>query len=324
MSVVLIAGPTASGKSHLALRLAERHGGTIINVDSLQVYRDLSILTARPTKEDEAKAPHRLYGTLSVQETMSAGRFLREIAPILDECRETGSLPILCGGTGLYFKALLGLLDEMPEVPGDVRARWRQRLTEEGPAALHETLGRLDPVSAKRLSPADGQRIARALEVSEATGQPFSSFQRRAGRPLVDLKRSMKIVLTPDRALLRQRIAQRFDAMLEAGALAQAAAFHELHGALEGGPAKAIGFKELVDVHRGNLDPAAAREKAITRTRQYAKRQETWFRHQFDESWTRVEDAEKAEFLDVSTTLSPASNAAPDPLPIGGYAGKFD
>ena len=306
ISVVLIAGPTASGKSCLALQLAERHGGTIVNVDSLQVYRDLSILTARPTTQDEAKAPHRLYGYLSGRKTMSAGRFLRDVAPILDDCRASGSPAILCGGTGLYFKALLGLLDEMPDIPGDLRAKWRQRLAELGPQALHETLRTIDPASATRLDPADGQRIARALEVSDATGQPFSSFQRRSGPALVDPNRSVKIALAPDRALLRQRIADRFDIMLEQGAFGQVAAFLDLHGDIDGGPTKAIGFRELTDVHLGRIDLRTARERAITRTRQYAKRQETWFRHQFDESWTRLAGPGQISELDIARKLDSA------------------
>lgn len=276
------------------MEIARRFGGRVVNADSLQVYRDLAILTARPSASDEAAVPHALYGTLAADEPMSAGRYLREAGSVLEACRAEGQLPIFCGGTGLYFKALLGLLDEMPPVPDAVREKWRTRLSNEGPEALHGELLAIDPATAERVKAQDGHRIVRALEIHEATGTPLSRLQAGKGEGALDERNTLKIVLTPDRPILRERIARRFDEMLEAGALEEVRDYLA-HRPDEGRfVEKAIGFAELAKVIEGEATIEEARERAITRTRQYAKRQETWFRHQFDESWLRFTDAEKA------------------------------
>src|SRR5260370_40523946 len=179
---VLIAGPTASGKSGLALALAEDLGGVVVNADSMQVYRDLRILTARPSTAEEARVPHRLYGHIDAAETYSVGRWLRDVEPILAEAVRAGRLPILVGGTGLYFKALTKGLAAIPPVPPAVRAVWRARLASEGAAALHAGLGERDPETAAKIRPPDGGRIARALEAFQATRRTLSACHR-SGTP---------------------------------------------------------------------------------------------------------------------------------------------
>lgn len=285
---ILIAGPTASGKSGLAVELAERHDGVVVNADSMQVYDGLSILTARPDADALARVPHRLYGHVAPDRIYSVGAWIRDVAPMLDEIRAAGRLPILCGGTGLYFKALLGLLDDLPEVPPEIRERWRNRLAEEGAPALHGLLARSDPIAAQRIDPADGQRIVRALEVGEAAGQPLSALQTGRRPGLLDASACVKLVTAPERSVLRQAIAERFAQMMAAGALEEVAAFRTIPGAMEGSAAKAIGVAELSAVLDGTMAQDVAVARAATRTRQYAKRQETWFRHQFDASWQRL------------------------------------
>ncbi|WAP69601.1 tRNA (adenosine(37)-N6)-dimethylallyltransferase MiaA [Jiella pelagia] len=296
IEAILIAGPTASGKSRLAVELAERHGGAVVNADSLQVYDGLEILTARPSPEDLARVPHHLYGHVDPRTDYSAGAYLRDAERVLEALRANGRLPIFCGGTGLYFKALLGLLDEMPDVPVEIREKWRRRLAEEGPEALHGELARVDPATAARLSPRDGQRIARALEVGEAGNAPLSKLQSGGGRALIDPDRARMLVLTPDRAELRERIAERFDRMLDAGAIDEVRLFEASYPDAGVTVRKAIGLAEISSFLNGNKGLLAARSLAITRTRQYAKRQETWFRHQFDARWLRRSPYEGGSF----------------------------
>lgn len=295
---VLIAGPTASGKSRLALELARAHGGTIVNADSMQVYDGLAILTARPDAADLAAAPHRLYGHVDPRDDYSAGAWVRDVASVLDELRADGRLPIVCGGTGLYFRALLGGLDAMPAIDPGIRAGLRARMEAEGPAALHEDLRAADPDAAARIAPADRQRVLRALELIEATGRPLAAAQAGRGEPLVDEKRTLKLLLTPERTLLRRRIGERFAAMIEAGAIEEVRAFRERFGRVEGTAGRAIGLAEIGDYLDGRASLDAAALRAVTRTRQYAKRQETWFRNQFDETWRRLDAAATADSIE--------------------------
>ena len=288
IQAILIAGPTASGKSRLAMELAERHHGAVVNADSLQVYDGLEILTARPSTEDLRRVPHHLYGHVDPRCDYSAGDYLRHAAETVATLRDNGRLPIFCGGTGLYFKALLGLLDEMPPIPQALREKWRARLAAEGPEALHAELVRIDPPTAQRLRPRDGQRIARALEVSEATGRPISALQRGGGEGLIGPDRARMIVLTPDRPELRRRIEERFDHMLEAGALDEVRRFTARFPDAGVTAGKAIGVSEFSEFLYGRMTYEQARERAVIRTRQYAKRQDTWFRHQFDSRWQRI------------------------------------
>lgn len=296
---VLIAGPTASGKSRLALELAEAAGGVVVNADSMQVYEDLRILTARPSDEDLAAVPHRLYGHVAPAALYSVGAWARDVAVLLAELAAENRVPVVCGGTGLYFRALLGGLDDMPPVDPALRGHWRERIAAEGPQALHAVLAARDPEAARRIEPGDSQRIVRAIELGEATGLPLSASQNRQGRPLIDAGRSLKLVLTPPRAVLRDRIAARFDDMIERGAIEEAERFASLPGALEGPAGKAIGVSELNRHCRGEIALGEAVRLSVDRSRQYAKRQETWFRHQLDASWIRTGLASRDERKDL-------------------------
>jgi len=286
---ILIAGPTASGKSALALRLARERGGIVINADSMQVYRDLRILSARPSPEDEAAAPHRLYGHVDGAVNYSVGRYAEDAARLLAEL-PPGATPIFCGGTGLYFKALTEGLSDLPRVPDAVRDRVRAGAEGRDAPALHAELSRRDPESAARLRPGDRQRILRALEVFEATGRPIGAFQGAripgplAGRPWRGL-----FVMPPDRAELRARIDRRFEEMMASGALGEvrALAARGLDPALP--IMRAHGVPGLFAHLRGECSLAEAVAKGQADTRAYAKRQVTWFRHQM-EGW-RVVDA---------------------------------
>lgn len=297
MDAILIAGPTASGKSALATELAARHGGVVVNADSMQVYDTLSVLTARPSQADMKVVPHALYGHVDAATTYSTGVWLRDVEAALSAARAAGRLPVIVGGTGLYFTALLGGLSEMPEIPAGIRAHWRGRLADAGPEHLHAELAARDPETATGLNPADGQRIVRALEVLEATGRPLRVLQRRKGRALLDPAGCRKILLTPERSLLHERIARRASAMLAGGA-----AFDEVRqlSRLRLDPAlpimKAIGVRELLDVLAGLRSLPEAETAITTATRQYAKRQTTWFRNQFGTDWLQVGNLESAKF----------------------------
>lgn len=284
----LIAGPTASGKSALALALAERTGGVVINVDSMQVYAVLDRLTARPQADALARAPHYLYGHVHPATAYSTGAWLADVAALLARPELAGRARIFVGGTGLYFRALLGGLSEMPAIPGEIRAHWRARLEERGVEALHGELARRDPEGAAMLQPADRQRILRALEVLDATGQPIRAWQARPGRALIDARRARRILIEPDRALLAQRIELRLRAMIAEGAMEEVRALMAL-GLDPACPAmKAIGVRELHAADRGLMTIEEAIARAAAATRQYAKRQMSWFRHQAGPGWQRI------------------------------------
>lgn len=277
---VLIAGPTASGKSALAVEIARRCGGTVVNADSMQVYADLRIITARPTQAEEASVPHRLYGHVDGAINSSAMRYAADVAGVLAELGQAGSLPVLVGGTGLYFKALTEGFSAIPPVPDAVRAAFRARVAETETQLLHAELGRVDAAMAERLKPADRMRIMRALEVFEATGRSIASFQgEREPGPLEGLP-LLKLFVNPEREEVRARIDRRFEQMMGQGALEEVAALRErkLDPLLP--VMRAHGVPGLI----AHLDGTIGLDEAITRgqadTRAYAKRQVTWFRHQ--------------------------------------------
>jgi tRNA dimethylallyltransferase len=288
---VLIAGPTASGKSALALALARAAGGTIVNADSMQVYRDLRILTARPIPEEEREAPHRLYGHVDGAVNYSVGRYLEDATRLIEEARTAGERLIFVGGTGLYFKALLEGLSPVPRVPPAVRDAVRAEAEGRPTAALHAELAVRDPDTARGVGAHDRLRILRALEVLAATGQPLSAFrgQKQPG-PLAGTD-PVKIFLTPDRAALRERIDRRFETMIAAGALEEARAL----GARSLDPAlpvmRAHGVPALLAHLRGEIPLAEAIAIGQGDTRRYAKRQFTWFRHQMP-GWTWLDPAD--------------------------------
>jgi tRNA dimethylallyltransferase len=290
--VVLIAGPTATGKSALALELAEQIGGIIINTDSMQVYRDLRVLTARPSPAEEARVPHRLYGYVDAAINFSAGSYVADAASALADARAQNRVPILVGGTGLYFKALTHGLSAVPPVPAEVRERVRARLMQEGVEALHAELARRDPASADRLKPRDRTRIARALEVAEATGRSLTDWHRQSQRPVVPPGEFLALFLSPEREALYAQIDARFDTMLKLGALEEVEklAARDLDPLLP--VMKAHGVPPLVRHLRGEITLKEAAKIGRADSRRYAKRQFTWFRHQLPEfSWMAPEVA---------------------------------
>jgi tRNA dimethylallyltransferase len=283
---ILIAGPTASGKSALALAVAERHGGVIVNADSMQVYGDLRIITARPTVADEARVPHRLYGHVDAAENYSVGRWCQDARAALDDVRRDGRLPILVGGTGLYFKALTQGLSAVPPTPPDIRAAVRARC---------------DPATAARLNPGDRMRIARALEVLEATGRSLADWHRDGLPAILEPDDALKIFLVIDRAELHRRIDARFDAMLAEGALEEvrALAGRRLDPLLPAMKAHGVPWLRRHLAGEISLEEAAAGGK--NDTRRYTKRQATWFRNQMP-GWTWAEPRAALELIEPELT----------------------
>lgn len=286
---ILITGPTASGKSALAVQLAKDCDGVVINADSMQVYDTLRVLSARPAEDEMEGVPHHLYGHVPATTAYSTGEWLRDVTALLPTVRAAGKVPVFVGGTGLYFKALTGGLSDMPEIPQEIRCEVRLRLKEEGPEALHAELSGKDAPVAGTLEARDGQRIVRALEVLQATGRSISEFQGKQGPMIVDPERSLKFVVLPDRALLHERINQRFEKMLGQGAIEEVRALMAQNPAADLPVMKAIGVREIADMLDGGMSRAEVVERASALTRQYAKRQMTWFRNQMDDTWRRID-----------------------------------
>lgn len=283
----LIAGPTASGKSALALELAERTGGVIVNADALQLYADLRVLTARPTPDEEALAPHRLYGVADASETWSAGRWLRAALDVLESTRAEGRTAILVGGTGLYFKSLTEGLAPTPAIPAEVRAELRKRFEEMGESDFRGLLAGVDPDSAERISTGDRQRLLRALEVFVATGKTLGQWRKRTIAPLAP-EDWAAVVVEPERDVLYARCDARLDAMVREGALDEVEALIQRDLGPDAPAMKAVGVRDLARHLAGECDLAAAVDAARRETRRYAKRQLTWFRHQAS-SWPRID-----------------------------------
>ncbi|HET7086934.1 MAG TPA: tRNA (adenosine(37)-N6)-dimethylallyltransferase MiaA [Rhizomicrobium sp.] len=274
---VLIAGPTASGKSAQALALAEEIEGVLINADSMQVYREAPILTAQPGDADKARAPHLLYGHVSAHQVYSVGSWREDAIAALAQARAMNRVPIFVGGTGLYFMALTDGLAEVPPTPPEIRDAARALLDDIGVEALHAKLTDRDPLTAARLRPSDPQRVLRAFEVFEATGRPLAEWQNAPAEPALRGKKIAAFVLDPPRAQLRARIAARFESMVDHGGVEEA---RKLAGLDPGVPAaKLLGLRPLQALAAGSLSRAEALDAAITATRQFAKRQMTWFRH---------------------------------------------
>ncbi len=276
-----------------ALLLASRLRGIVINADSMQVYRELDVLAARPSQADMQRVPHRLYGIASARAAYSVGNWLEDAARAIAEARSEGRLPILAGGTGLYFKALLEGLAPVPDIPPEVRAQWRERADTLGAGELHRELAARDPAMAAKVRPSDTQRTVRALEVIDATGVSLAEWQGANAPPVLDPKTALKLVIAPEREPLYAAIDARFDRMIEAGALDEVRALVAL-GLDDGLPAmRAHGVRELRAYLAGatSLEDAAA--KAKTETRRYAKRQMTWLRR-FMADWEWFPDADAA------------------------------
>ncbi|QND13358.1 tRNA (adenosine(37)-N6)-dimethylallyltransferase MiaA [Rhizobium leguminosarum bv. trifolii] len=288
VNAILITGPTASGKSALAVELAKRHDGAVINADSMQVYDTLRVLTARPSEEEMQGVPHHLYGHVPAGAAYSTGAWLRDVAALLPALRAAGLLPVFVGGTGLYFKALTGGLSDMPAIPEALREALRTRLLQDGPDGLYAALAAADPAMAASLNRQDGQRIVRALEVLKATGRSIADFQGRSGPAVIDAGEARKIVVLPDRAVLHERINGRFEKMLQQGAEDEVKALLALDLPAEAPVMKAIGVSQIAAMVRGEMTRDEVLEKGAAATRQYAKRQMTWFRNQMDDSWERL------------------------------------
>lgn len=301
---ILIAGPTAGGKSALAARLARELGGIVINADSMQVYRDLRILSARPSPAEEEAVPHALYGFVSGSDAYSAGRYAVDAARAIADARAKGLRPILVGGTGLYFKALLDGLSPMPSVPEDVRAYWRGEAAAAGPGELHGKLSARDPVMAERLAPGDTQRIVRALEVLDASGISLLEWQQVPREPVLEAAETVRLVVSPAREELYRRIDQRFEAMASSGAVEEVARLAEL----DLDPAlplmRALGVRPLLRHVRGEIEKDDAIAAGQAETRQYAKRQLTWARgNMITWKWiiekeTKIDEANFINFID--------------------------
>jgi tRNA dimethylallyltransferase len=298
---ILIAGPTASGKSRLACEIAVKIGAAIVNADSMQVYGDLRVLTARPSAEDQAGIRHRLYGHVTGSTRYSVGEWLREVASVIAEAENERQQLVIVGGTGLYFKALTEGLAEVPPIPHEVAEGVRTRVGEDGPTVSHHRLSDMDPEGAATIRPSDLARIVRALEVVEATGRPLCEWQRAApAQPLLGGDAAVRVVLNPDSVLLHERISSRAETMATAGALNEVGAL--LARALD--PQlpvmKAIGVRELGAHLRGDtsLDEAVAAIK--TETRRYAKRQMTWFRGQMRD-WLWPSDPASLDVAELAT-----------------------
>lgn len=284
--VIVVAGPTASGKSSLGIEIAEKLDGSIINADSMQVYRDLHILTARPSDDDEARVPHRLYGYRDAAEAGSTAEWSAAAEQAIAEVRAAGRQPILVGGTGLYLKTLMEGIAPIPEVPSEFRDRALKRRQEIGDLAFHNELATRDPVIATRLHPGDSQRVLRAWEVVEATGRPLSEWQQDPVTP--PDTRFRVVVLQPPREELNRRADSRFLDMLTQGVLDEVKALHARAQAEVLDPSlpifKALGYPSLAAHLRGETTLEAAIAESQQQTRNYAKRQMTWLRHQLDDS----------------------------------------
>lgn len=290
---ILIAGPTASGKSAAALALAEQLGGTIVNADSMQIYRELPILTAHPSPQEFARVPHVLFGTVGAAEAYSVGRWLDDAREAIGAAADEGRVPIFAGGTGLYFKALQEGLAPVPDVPPETRTLWRDRAAALGAAALHRELACRDPAMAARIPPTDLQRMVRALEVIDATSISLAEWQGAAASPVLALDGVARLVIAPERTPLYAAIDARFDRMVEAGAIEEVGALLAL-GLDPGLPAmRAHGVRELAGYLSGRTSRDQAIAKAKTETRRYAKRQMTWAKR-FMKDWDWVPDAASA------------------------------
>jgi tRNA dimethylallyltransferase len=298
LDAVLIAGPTASGKSRLAMELAENLRGIIINADSMQVYSELAVLTARPTTADEMRIPHRLYGHVKASERYSVGRYQEEAAVALAEARSGNRVAIFTGGTGLYFETLTKGLSPIPVVPAEIREGVRRRFETMGREAFFEDFAKRDPATAAKLRVSDTQRIQRAAAVLEATGRPLAEWQGMSGKPVLAGLRVARLVLAPPRELLFERIDRRFEAMVRQGALEEARLLLDLDPALPA--AKALGIPQLQEYLAGRSTLEGAITGAQLATRHYMKRQMTWLRNRMKE-WTWLEEP---QFSNIITLIS--------------------
>jgi tRNA dimethylallyltransferase len=282
---LLIAGPTASGKSHYALERARESAAVIINADSMQVYSELRVITARPSEADEALVPHVMYGHVPSSEAYSVGRWLSDVRQALAEAKDENWRPIIVGGTGLYFKTLLEGLSPVPQIPKEIRTKWRAAAA--NPAGLHRQLQDVDPEMAAKLLPNDPQRIVRALEVIETTGKSLAYWQTLPGEPLLKFDDSEAVVISRPREDLYMRADTRLEAMLEMGALDEVAALVQQNLDASLPAMRALGVPQLMQLIAGDVDRETALSEAKLQTRHYIKRQLTWLRRNMS-SWKTI------------------------------------
>jgi tRNA dimethylallyltransferase len=288
IDAVLIAGPTAAGKSAAALILAERIKGTIINADSMQVYGELPVLSGQPSADERARIPHRLYGHIEATQRYSAGRYQEEAAAELAAAKSAGRIPIFAGGTGLYFNVLTQGLSPIPAIAPEIRTLVRQQFEQLGREKFYAELLRRDPASAA-LRPGDSQRLLRAADVLEATGRGIAEWQTVAGKPALQGMKTARFVMAPDRELLNERVDRRFEAMISQGVLDEVRALLDLNPTLPA--AHMLGFPELARHLRGEISLTEATATTQMLTRRFAKRQLTWFRrYMADWHWIRSGD----------------------------------
>ena len=284
MKAIIICGPTGAGKSSMALNLAKKFKGVIINADSVQIYREIKILSGRPTSDDYRQAPHRLYGIMSIFKPCTLGIWRKMALEIIKECERSGHLPIICGGTGLYIKFLLNELSAIPEIPPSIKLEAREKLKELGNENFRELLSKNDPVSASRIKSGDTNRLLRAWEVFTATTKPLSYWHKKS-RKAGSQHKFFKVCLMPERKALYSICDQRFLEFVEQGAVEEARAFDFITASPELPASKTLGLLELIKYIKGELELSDAIEQAQRTTRRYAKRQLTWFRHQLDEDF---------------------------------------
>ena len=299
---LIVFGPTASGKSAYALARARECPSLIVNADSMQVYRDLCMLSARPVPADEATVPHALYGHVDGAEAYSTGRYVRDLEPVLEQASDDGLRPIIVGGTGLYIRAFLEGLSPVPDIPAAVRDRWRTLQREAGTEAVYTELMARDPPMAARLRPSDPQRIVRALEVLDATGRSLADWQAMPGVPLLHANACERVLIAPPRQDVMARADARFDAMVASGALTEVSSLL-VRGFDPSLPVmRALGVPQLAAYLRGTMPLDAAVAEAKAETRAYIKRQLTWAKRNMSD-WTTIDPGVSS--ADASTTCRP-------------------
>ncbi|QDO95947.1 tRNA (adenosine(37)-N6)-dimethylallyltransferase MiaA [Ferrovibrio terrae] len=303
--ILVVAGPTASGKSALGIAIAEKVNGTIINADSMQVYRDLRVLTARPTDDEMRRAPHRLYGVLDGAVHGTAAVWVDLAKQAITETIAEGRVPILLGGTGMYLRSLFEGLAEIPPIPAEVRAEVRARLDSEGPQSLHAALKHADPDTAANLKPGDSQRLVRAWEVLQVTGRGLIEWQKAPVSPGLP-NPAFRLLLQPPRDSLYARIDRRFEGMIDVGALDEAKAVLARGDIpMEAPMRKAHGLPELAQYLKGEISLEEAVRVGQLNTRHYAKRQTTWFRHQFSPDLVVEKDLSQQENFNLEAEIFP-------------------
>ncbi|AGA64631.1 tRNA delta(2)-isopentenylpyrophosphate transferase [Liberibacter crescens BT-1] len=288
INIILITGPTASGKSGFALQLADKYNGEIINADSMQVYDIIQILTSRPSIQDMRGIPHHLYGHIFPGDSYSTGEWLRCAKKMIFDIQKRGHLPVVVGGTGLYFRALTGNFSEMPDVPDSIRKIVREWLHQYGTEALYSKLASIDFPASQKIKSRDGQRIARALEIFMSSGKSITQFWEQSKEQSMSSLSPLKLLILPERDELNKNIKHRFKYMMDNGAVEEVQKLVNFELSSDLPAMKAIGVRDIILMLKNEISYEQTLERGVIATRQYAKRQITWFRNQLDKSWQRI------------------------------------